>query len=300
MNHSAGVPHPTGDALRSRYVQVDGIRTHYLEAGEGDTVVLLHSGEFGGRAEFSWEYLMPLMAGTYRVVAPDWLGFGGTDKIHDFGGKRARMISHMRRTLDVLDVGDAHMVGNSMGATHLAQMASETGTPLRAKSISLISGGGFAPDNEARRATLEYDCTRESMTRLMRAIFVDPVWWEDEAYGDRRQIAATEPGAWESLAVSRFKSPIQPVRTGFGQPDQIRYEKITCPTLFVVGAQDALREPGYAEAPASQIRNARIRVVESAGHCANIEKPFEVFELLQDFFHEVEGAGHTVRHTPES
>ena len=34
--------------IRSRFVDVDGIRTHYLEAGEGPTVVLLHSGEFGG------------------------------------------------------------------------------------------------------------------------------------------------------------------------------------------------------------------------------------------------------------
>ena len=33
---------------RSRYVEVDGMRTHYLEAGEGPAVVLFHSGEFGG------------------------------------------------------------------------------------------------------------------------------------------------------------------------------------------------------------------------------------------------------------
>jgi hypothetical protein len=33
---------------RSRFVEVEGLRTHYLEAGEGPTIVLLHSGEFGG------------------------------------------------------------------------------------------------------------------------------------------------------------------------------------------------------------------------------------------------------------
>jgi len=287
VSNSVSVPRPADGVWRSQYVRVDNIRTHYLEAGEGETVVLLHSGEFGGRAEFSWEYLLPLLASTYRVIAPDWLGFGDTDKIHDFGGKRARMITHMFRTLEVLDVHNAHMVGNSMGATHLAQMAADHSMPLQAKSISLISGGGFAPDNAARRATLEYDCTREAMTRLIQAIFVDSVWWEDEAYGDRRQAAATEPGAWESLAVARFKSPLQSTRTHFGQPDPIRYEAIECPTLFVVGAQDSLREPGYAENPASRIADARIETVKAAGHCANIEKPADVLAILQKFFEQV-------------
>ena len=69
---------------RSCFVEVDGIRTHYLEAGGGDPVVLLHSGEFGGCAELSWEYMIPHLAPHFRVIAPDWLGFGGTAKIHDF------------------------------------------------------------------------------------------------------------------------------------------------------------------------------------------------------------------------
>ena len=43
-------------AIHSRYVSVDRIRTHYLEAGAGPPVVLFHSGEFGGAAEISWEF----------------------------------------------------------------------------------------------------------------------------------------------------------------------------------------------------------------------------------------------------
>jgi pimeloyl-ACP methyl ester carboxylesterase len=282
---AATVPATLAGVLHERYVVVDGIRTHYLEAGEGDTVVLLHSGEFGGRAEFSWEYLVPFLARTYRVIAPDWLGFGNTDKIHDFGGKRARMIAHMRKTFDVLALEDAHFVGNSMGATCLAQMAAAPDWHRqRAKSISLISGGGFAPDNAARRATLEYDCTREAMVRLLRALFVDPIWWTDPVYVDRRQAAATEPGAWESLAVARFRSPLHPPRAQFGQPDDIEYEKIECPTFFVVGAKDMLREPGYAEGPAARIGDTSIHVIDGVGHCPNIERPDAVASALLGFF----------------
>ena len=48
--------------LNSRYINVDGIRTHYFEAGKGPTVVFLHSGEFGGCAELSWEFNLPSFA----------------------------------------------------------------------------------------------------------------------------------------------------------------------------------------------------------------------------------------------
>jgi pimeloyl-ACP methyl ester carboxylesterase len=281
---TAKVPTAQTDRIRDRYALVDGIRTHYLEAGDGDPIVLLHSGEFGGRAEFSWEYVMPALAESYRVIAPDWLGYGGTAKLHDFGGKRARMMSHMRRTLDVLAIEGAHMVGNSMGATYLAKMAADLDLRLQARSITLISGGGFMPDNAARRATLEYDCTREAMIRLLQALFADPVWWTDDSYVDRRQAAATEPGAWEALAVARFRSPLEPLRTEFGQADDIRYEDIRSPALFIAGAKDRLREPHYADGPASRAPNAKVVTLPDSGHCPNIEQASQVAELLLGFF----------------
>jgi pimeloyl-ACP methyl ester carboxylesterase len=281
---TAKVPAAQTDRIRDRYVLVDGIRTHYLEAGEGYPVVLLHSGEFGGRAEFSWEYVMPALADSYRVIAPDWLGYGGTAKLHDFGGKRARMMSHMSRTLDVLAIGDAHLVGNSMGATFLAKMAADPDLRLQARSITLISGGGFMPDNAARRATLEYDCTREAMIKLLRAIFADPVWWTDDSYVDRRQRAATEPRAWEALAVARFRSPLEPLRAEFGQVDDIRYEDIHSPALFIAGADDRLREPHYADGPASRMPSAKVMTLPGSGHCPNIEQASQVVELLLGFF----------------
>ena len=63
----------------ARYLSVDGVRTHYFEAGETHrgkrpTILLLHSAEFGGCAEFSWERNLPAFAERYHVLAPDHLG----------------------------------------------------------------------------------------------------------------------------------------------------------------------------------------------------------------------------------
>jgi pimeloyl-ACP methyl ester carboxylesterase len=277
---------------RSRFVEVDGMRTHYLEAGDGPPVVLLHSGEFGGCAELSWEYLIPDLSQHFRVIAPDWLGFGRTAKVHDFEGKRARMISHLVRFLQILALHDAHFIGNSMGATFLLGMAAERPCRLPIRRLVAISGGGFMPDNEHRRSLLSYDGSSYAMVSLLKAIFEDPVWYIDEAYVERRRQLSLLPGAWESVAAARFKSPVTDARSEFGQPDQVPYADIAVPTLLIAGAKDRLREPGYAAPITRKIADGRHVVLPESGHCPQIENPKAVFEHLMKFLGPVEtGAG---------
>jgi pimeloyl-ACP methyl ester carboxylesterase len=270
--------------IHSRYVSVDGIRTHFLEAGEGRTIVLLHSGEFGGCAEISWEFLLPKLAQRYHVLAPDWLGFGRTDKIHDFILGQGRKLAHLRRFLDLMCVEDAYFVGNSMGGSLFARglAAEPDGWPLRA--LALVSAGGFSPDNEHRRMLLNYDCTREAMRAIVHAMFHDPRWPADEAYVERRYQLSLIPGAWECTAAARFKSPAVAERERFGQPDNTPYGNIKAPALIVAGGNDKLRLPGYANELAAKFRNAELHVLDRCGHCPNIERADETNRLLADFF----------------
>jgi len=99
------------ERVRSRYLDVGGIRTHYLDAGDGPPVVLLHSGEFGGSAELCWEFNIGPLARDFRVIAPDWLGFGGTDKLRDFVAGSDRMIRHMSAFLAAMAIDRADFAG---------------------------------------------------------------------------------------------------------------------------------------------------------------------------------------------
>ncbi|MDT5137153.1 MAG: hypothetical protein QOD58_1415, partial [Mycobacterium sp.] len=56
--------------MRRRTIEVDGLVTSYLEAGDGDPVVLLHGGEFGASAELGWERNIEALAARHRVLAP--------------------------------------------------------------------------------------------------------------------------------------------------------------------------------------------------------------------------------------
>jgi pimeloyl-ACP methyl ester carboxylesterase len=268
---------------RSRFVAVDGIITHYLEAGDGPPVVLLHSGEFGGCAETSWEYLIPALARDFRIIAPDWLGFGQTAKIHDFGGKRARMLSHMVRFLQVMALEKAHFIGNSMGATFLLQMASETPCRFPIDRLVAISGGGFIPDNEERRQLLDYDGSEAAMIRLLAAIFEDSAWYSDLDYVRRRHALSIAPGAWEAVAAARFRSPAAPSRSEFGSADPTPYERIDVPVLVIAGDRDRLRLPGFAPELGARIPIAEVAVLEGCGHCPNIERSAEVADLIITF-----------------
>ena len=128
--------------IRRKTVSVDGLVTSYLEAGDGDPVVLLHGGEFGASAELGWERNIAALAGRYRVLAPDQLGFGESAKVIDFVDGRGMRIRHVARFCELLGVDSAHFVGNSMGAINLLTDATLDAPLLPVRSLAIICGGG--------------------------------------------------------------------------------------------------------------------------------------------------------------
>jgi pimeloyl-ACP methyl ester carboxylesterase len=286
----APVRRPEPYAMDSRSVEVDGLRTHWLEGGSGPTLVLLHSGEFGSCAELSWEYNFAHLAASHHVIAPDWLGYGQTAKVHDFETGGERRMRHMVRFLATIGVGAAHFVGNSMGATVLLRDAASTEPQFPALSIVAISGGGNIPDNEARRALLGYDCTVESMRAVLDALFPSGLWSADEHYVQRRYQESLRPGAWECAAAARLKSPALPPRGDFGGQDTTPYQDIRVPVLLVAGQRDALKESGYGRELAKRIPRCELLEVDGAGHCAHIENPKLVSEAITRFVNRVESS----------
>ncbi len=140
-------------------VLVDGLVTGYLEAGHGDPVVLLHGGEFGVSADLGWEHNIAALAGHYRVLALDMLGFGQSAKVIDFNDGRGMRIRHIARFCDAVGVSCAHFVGNSMGAVNMFVDATSESPLLAAASLTMICGGGEIQRNEHSAALYDYDAT---------------------------------------------------------------------------------------------------------------------------------------------
>lgn len=259
--------------ILSRYVLVDGLKTHYLEAGKGPTLVLLHSGEFGGCAELTWEYNIEALAEHFHVIAPDWLGYGRSAKIFSFEDMWSFRLRHVASFLKTLYIDDAYFAGNSMGGTMLLAVAAMEKPLWNISKAVVAGGGGFVPDNAARAILNDYDGTREHMARIVQTIFTNPLVRDDEDYIDRRWHLSREQGAWECTAAARFRAPWkQPSK----MPKPEDYSGVQAPVLLIVGALDPLREPGFGPKLQKQVSGSKLLVVENAGHCPQIDSP-EVF-----------------------
>jgi haloalkane dehalogenase len=103
-----------GYPFEPNYEDVGGLRMHYLDEGEGDPIVCFHG-------EPTWSYLYrkmipPLAAGGHRVVAPDFAGFGRSDKPTDRGWYTYdRHVEQMTGLLEAIDVRDATVVVQDWG-----------------------------------------------------------------------------------------------------------------------------------------------------------------------------------------
>ncbi len=278
------VPAPLSYTAQSNTAIINGLETHWLEAGSGDTVVLLHSGEFGADAVISWEYVFNAFASRFRVIAPDWIGFGRSAKVHDFIDYSEFKVAHMSRFLESMNIKDVPMIGNSMAANFLIRDAAKPSPRLRPSLMVAMCGGGPVPENDARAALTSYDCTFEGMRRIVAALFSDSVWPTDDAYVARRYESSLVPGAWECSAAARLRAPIDRETAS----DRIRlnkldYSSFTTPVLLMAGAEDKLKPRGYVHELAEQIPNAEAAEVESAGHCPHIENPAQTLDLIFDF-----------------
>ncbi len=270
--------------LQRKTIEVDGLVTSYLEAGQGDPVVLVHGGEFGANAELGWEHNIDALAAHHRVFAPDMLGFGHSAKVVDFNDGRGLRIRHLARFCAELRVKSAHFVGNSMGAINLLVDATSDAPVLPMRTMVTICGGGEIQRNSHADALYSYDATLEAMRRIVEALFHDPSFPADDTYVRRRYESSIAPGAWEALAAARFRRPgLQPPAL----PSSARpYERIGVPTLVVEGERDKLLPPGWAAAIAEQIPGGQSAVIPDAGHCPQIEQPALLNSLLLDFLAE--------------
>jgi haloalkane dehalogenase len=147
----SGLP---GYAFTPRYAEVDGIRLHYLDEGEGDPIVCFHG-------EPTWSYLYrkmipPLVAAGHRVIAPDYAGFGRSDKPTSRSWYTYdRHVELVTKLLEEIDVRGATAVVQDWGGPIGLRWATEN--PDRAERLVIMNTGLFAGQvNEAFMAWRDF------------------------------------------------------------------------------------------------------------------------------------------------
>lgn len=136
------------DFSQAKFIDVDGIRTRYFEKGTGPTVVLLHGGNFGSLdgadCAADWNLNFDGLAEHCHVVAIDKIGQGETDNPKSDDDYTMQAVTdHALRCLEILDLGECHIVGHSRGAYLTCRMTLED--PSRIASNIMVDTGTLGP-----------------------------------------------------------------------------------------------------------------------------------------------------------
>ena len=142
--------------MEGKYLDVDGIRTCYIDRGEGPPMVLLHGAAVGVDANISWFRTIRGLEDAFRLVTFDQIGFGHTDPPADGILKnRLERVDHAIGVMKTLDIEKACLVGHSEGAFMAARIAIVA--PKLASRIVLVTTGGTSPylGGDADKAWME-------------------------------------------------------------------------------------------------------------------------------------------------
>lgn len=254
----AGLP-PTKEAT------VFGQKIQYVDVGSGPVVVLLHG--LGGNSS-NWAFNFAALSAKYRVIAPDQIGFGRSDKplINYRVGTYADFLD---KFLDGLGVERASLVGNSMGGWIAALYALKY--PKRVEKVVLVDAAGFAPPKEFDLSALAglNPSTREQAKYLMGLVFFNPLLKSDAA-ADATLTARMSAGdgyTIQSLVESIYRN--EDMLDG-------KLAGLKAPTLILWGREDGLTPLAReGEKYKKELPSAQFVVFDNCGHVPQVERAAE-------------------------
>jgi 2-hydroxy-6-oxo-6-(2'-aminophenyl)hexa-2,4-dienoate hydrolase len=269
--------------IESCFLNVDGLSTHYVEAGDGPTLVLVHGGGAGADAWGNWKDCIPLYAQSFRVIAVDMIGFGKSEKpdpsVYNYG--QAARNRHMIGFLEALDVAKVHLIGNSMGGATSLGVAMDR--PDLLHKLVLMGSAGLAVDNPdpgAKKALGGYDFTEEGMRALMR-VLAGPNYVIDNDLLRYRHQATLQPDTRRALEAIRDATKGE----GLSYPES-RIAAVKTPTLVVGGKADKVAVPARNYRFLELLENSWGFMLPHCGHWVMIESPQEFVAVTTSFLRE--------------
>lgn len=269
-----------------RSVAAAGIATNYHDLGEGGgaPLVLLHGSGPGVSAWANWRLALPVLSRARRVLAPDLVGFGFTERPvgHRYG--LDTWVTHALGLLDALQLDRVDLVGNSFGGALALALAIRH--PQRVRRLVLMGAVGvpftLTPGLDAAWG---YEPSLENMRRLMDLFAYDRGLVSDEL-AELRYRASIRPGFQESFS-AMFPAPRQRWVDALAS-DEADIARLSQPTLVIHGREDRVIPQETSLRLATLIPQAQLHVFGQCGHWTQIEQAARFVRLVGDFLAEAD------------
>jgi pimeloyl-ACP methyl ester carboxylesterase len=273
--YSVGVAPASGQAPAQppdKTIAVFGQTIHYWDVGSGPVVVLVHG--LGSRKE-DWLPVLEPLAQKYRLLVPDQIGFGKSDKpLLDYTVQT--YVDFLNEFLLQMKVEKASLVGESLGGWISALYAVELGDGAHLivlDKLVLVDAAGLKQDTPIPNLN---PSSLAAMRGVMEAVFYDTSWLNEETL---RRIFTDKLSTHDGYTVRSFlANPL----LGTERLDD-RLAKIKTPTLVVWGKQDKLLPIVSGERYAAGIAGAKLVSFDKCGHVPPIEKTQEFVAAVTAF-----------------
>ncbi|ROO87105.1 2-hydroxy-6-oxonona-2,4-dienedioate hydrolase [Actinocorallia herbida] len=254
----------TGIDFAVRHVDVNGLRTRSLVAGEGEPVIFLH-GTSGHLEAFVRN--LPAHAAHYACHAIDMIGHGYTDG-PDAPYRIPGYVEHVLGYMDAVGIERAHFVGESLGGWVAGRLAADH--PERVGRITLVAPGGTVANPEVMERirtstrlaveTDDIDLTRKRLHLLMH----DPAANVSEELVEVRHAIYHRPEFVKAIDNLLCLQQMENRKEDLLSPEQMA--RITAPTLIVWGAQNPFGDVPEAHRMNASIPGSRLEIFAECGH----------------------------------
>lgn len=260
-------------AIKPVFVKVGQYNIRYIEAGKGDkTIVLLHG--LGASAE-RWLPVIPHLSTNYRVIVPDIIGFGHSDKpTIDYTVEF--LSKFLFDFLNHLFIVKPTLIGSSLGGRILTEYAIQN--PQNIEKIVLVSPAGFNEEstpalNSYIQAALHPKFEDVKKAFLMMAGNDKPIE-QQIVYEFINHMKFTN-------AKMSFMSSLMGLRKSTLTPEHL--SKILNPTLLIWGKDDSVIPITHAKKFVTLIKNCQYCKMEGCGHAPYVDAPELFSKIVLDF-----------------
>lgn len=261
--------------------EIAGVRTYILSGGRGEAMVFLHG---LGASSYSWRHLLPVFAKTHAVYAPDFPGYGRSEKPWGFDYTFAGFAQWLGSFLDALGISRAALVGSSMGGAVALRFALDR--PERVSRLVLIG----APVYLGNVPQMLWTMRRPVLSRLLEPFlgrwtvrlvaptaFLDAGLITEDVVEEYSLALKTREGRHAAAeTLRRCLSPELPALIS-------RYRELKPPVLFLRGDHDGVVDDASAERFCGSVPRGKFLRIPVCGHMPQEEKPDAVSAALAEF-----------------
>ncbi|OBK87813.1 2-hydroxy-6-ketonona-2,4-dienedioic acid hydrolase [Mycolicibacter heraklionensis] len=276
----------TATDMIERTVAVAGRPIFLTEAGSGPAVVLLHGGGPGATGVSNYARNIDALAQNFRVIVPDMPGYGRSDKHVDQADPFGYLAATVLGLLDELDIGTAHLVGNSYGGSCALRLALDN--PARVGKLILMGPGGIGTTRglptPGLRSLLSYygsdGPSRAKLEAFIRTYLVYDGGSVPDDLIDLRYAASIDPEVVVNPPLRRPSGPTA-LRTLWRMDltRDKRLKELATPTLVLWGRDDKVNRPAGGPLLANLMPNADLVMTARTGHWMQWERA-ELFNRI--------------------